>query len=85
MPVQLERGNLADEIKYATQIFRNFRMVKSSGSEHQFALILNNEPTHVGCYDENQMVCGIRLDKPVLRAQSQIREKRWQQLNSALF
>jgi hypothetical protein len=53
-PVELERGNLADEIKYATQIFGNFRTVKFFSSERKFALILNNEPTHVGCYDKNQ-------------------------------
>jgi hypothetical protein len=27
-------------------------MVGSRSSERQFALILNNKPTHIGCYDE---------------------------------
>jgi hypothetical protein len=40
-PVQLERGNLADEIKYATQIFRNFRLLKTAG-QAGFAVAISN-------------------------------------------
>ena len=32
MPVHQERGNVADEAKYATQIFRNFWLLKPSDS-----------------------------------------------------
>jgi hypothetical protein len=80
MPVCQERGNVPNGIKCATQIFKNFRKVKSRGRGCRSALILNNEPTHVGCYDENQLVCGKRLDMPVLRTQSQIREMQWPQI-----
>jgi hypothetical protein len=51
MPIRQERGNLAEEAKYATQIFKNFVKHGFRSSEDQFALNLNHQPAHVGCYD----------------------------------
>jgi hypothetical protein len=41
MPVRQERGNLADEIKYATQIFKNFWLLETAGQLGFAAAILN--------------------------------------------